>query len=143
MTQATIQERADAVVREFAALDDWVARYRHLVALGEAMAGSASGLRTPDHAIPGCEYEVWIRAECDPAGDVLRLEADSDAKITRGIAVLIVRVLDGQPPSAVASAELDFLDTIGLRSHLSARRSTGLEAMVHWIRRRALECVGG
>ncbi|MFW6206062.1 MAG: SufE family protein [Gemmatimonadota bacterium] len=143
MSRTSIRERAEAVVAEFAALDDWVERYRHLVALGDAMARSGDGIRTAEHAIPGCEYDVWVRADYDACEGVLRLEADSDAKITRGIAALIVRVLDGQPPAVVASAELDFLDTIGLRAHLSARRATGLDAMVHWIRRRARACGNG
>jgi cysteine desulfuration protein SufE len=139
MTASTIQERGEAIVAEFSRLEDWVARYRHLVALGEAMPGSDGSLRCEEHAIPGCEYAVWIRAEYDAVAGVLRFQADSDAKITRGIAALILRVVNGQPPSAVESAELGFLDAIGLRGHLSARRSTGLDAMVHWIRRRARE----
>lgn len=134
----SIQEREKAIVAEFDALEDWVARYRHLVALGDAMA-DGTGVRTEAHAIPGCEYDVWIRAEYDAEADALFFRADSDAKITRGIAALILRVLDGQPPSVVVKAELGFLEDIGLRSHLSARRNTGLEAMVHWIRERARE----
>lgn len=142
MAAETIEERAAGIVAEFAALEDWVARYRHLVALGEAMV-AGEGVRSEAHAIPGCEYDVWIRADYDPSSHTVQLTADSDAKITRGIAALIVRVLDGQPPEAVASAELEFLDTIGLRGHLSARRSTGLEAMVHWVRERARACGNG
>ncbi|MDX1673715.1 MAG: SufE family protein [Longimicrobiales bacterium] len=143
MGTGTIEERAEAVVAEFSELEDWVARYRHLVQLGDAMVASDPDLRVESHAIPGCEYDVWIRADYDPAAHRLLLQADSDAKITRGIAALIVRVLDGQSPEAVESAELEFLTTIGLRSHLSARRSTGLDAMVHWIKRRARECRNG
>lgn len=139
MASRTMEERAESIVAEFSGLEDWVARYRHLVSLGESMPGSDGSLRSEEYAIPGCEYAVWIRAEYDAAVGVLHFEADSDAKITRGIAALILRVVNGQPPSAVASAELGFLDAIGLRAHLSARRSTGLDAMVHWIRRRARE----
>lgn len=143
MPSDTIQERAEGIVREFSDLEDWVARYRHLVALGAAIPEVGNGMRTEEHAIPGCEYDLWLRAEYDPDGDALYFEADSDAKITRGIAALIIRVLNGQSPAAVEAAELEFLDTIGLRGHLSARRSTGLAAMIHWIKRRARECRNG
>ncbi len=136
-------ERAAEIVAEFSEMEDWVARYRHLVELGEAMAEANGEVRAEAHAIPGCEYDVWIRAEYDAAVDVLRFEADSDAKITRGIAALILRVVNGQPPEAVEAAELEFLDAIGLRGHLSARRATGLDAMVHWIRTWAREAKGG
>jgi cysteine desulfuration protein SufE len=143
MPSDTIQDRAEGIIREFSALEDWVARYRHLVALGEAIPAVGDGMRTEEHAIPGCEYDLWVRAEYDPERDAFYFEADSDAKITRGIAALILRVLNGQPAAAVEAAEFEFLDTIGLRGHLSARRSTGLEAMIHWIKRRARECRNG
>jgi cysteine desulfuration protein SufE len=142
MAMETMQERAAEIVAEFSELEDWVARYRHLVALGEAMVADGE-VRAEAYAIPGCEYDVWIRAAYDAEAGVLHFQADSDAKITRGIAALILRVVNGQPPAAVASADLAFLDAIGLRGHLSARRATGLDAMVHWIRTRAREVGNG
>ena len=143
MATESIADRTEAIVEEFSRLDDSVARYRWLVELGDAMADAGAGIRSEANAIPGCEYDVWIRADYDAEADVLRLQADSDARITRGIAALIVRVLDGQPPAVVESADLGFLDDMGLRAHLSARRSTGLDAMVHWVKRRARECRNG
>ena len=62
MAADTIEERAASIVGEFSELEDWVDRYRHLVELGEAMPRAGGGLRLERHAIPGCEYDVWIRA---------------------------------------------------------------------------------
>jgi cysteine desulfuration protein SufE len=56
--------------------------------------------------------------------------ADSDAIITRGIVALLVRVLNDQPPAAVAASDLAFLDRIGMKEHLSPTRKNGLDAMV-------------
>ena len=76
MTTRTIEERAAEIVAEFSGLDDRVARYRHLVSLGDAMPGADGAVRSEAHAIPGCEYDVWIRAEYDAEADVLRFEAE-------------------------------------------------------------------
>jgi cysteine desulfuration protein SufE len=42
----------------------------------------------------------------------------------------MVRVLSDAPASDIATADLTFLDDIGLHSHLSPTRSNGLQAMV-------------
>jgi cysteine desulfuration protein SufE len=56
--------------------------------------------------------------------------ADSDAIITKGIIGLLIRVLNNEDPKAVATAELRFIDEIGLHEHLSPTRSNGLASMV-------------
>jgi len=84
--------------------------------------------KTPDHLIPGCQSQVWLHAELND-GRVL-FTADSDAIITKGIIALLVRVLSGQKPEDIATADLYFIDKIGLREHLSPTRSNGLVSMV-------------
>ncbi len=41
-----------------------------------------------------------------------------------------MRVLNDQPPAAVAASDLAFLDRIGMKEHLSPTRKNGLDAMV-------------
>jgi cysteine desulfuration protein SufE len=139
MGEPSLSLRAEAIVRDFLKLEDQVARYRHLVAMGEAMPRIAPEERRKEDYIPGCVYDIWIQAEYDPDRGVLHFRADSDAKITRGLAALILKVLDGQPPRVIAEADLAFLERIGLRSHLSVQRGNGLAAMVEQIRGRARE----
>lgn len=136
-TTDTIEERAERIIEEFSTVDDSIERYRRLVAMGEAMPRLAAEHRTDANRLPGCQYGLWVRVRYDAAANVLGFEADSDAKITRGLAALIVRVLDGQSPQAVLDADLEFLDTIGVREHLSVHRNNGLSAMVEAIRARA------
>lgn len=133
----TVDERVRQIVEEFSDLEDSIERYRYLVALGEGMPRLPDAERTESDRLPGCQYGVWIRIAYDPERDVLRFRADSDAKITRGLAALLIRVLDEQPPAVVADADLGFLDAIGLRGQLSSHRSSGLSAMIHAMRDRA------
>ena len=68
----------------------------------------------------------------------MRLQADSDAIIVKGIISMLVRVLDGATPQEVLDADLYFIERIGLRDHLSPTRSNGLLAMVKQIRAYAI-----
>jgi cysteine desulfuration protein SufE len=127
------------IVREMATLGDAMARYEYLIAQGDSLPAPDAGLRTEAHAVPGCQVGVWIRA--DLVDGRLRLSADSDARINRGMVALLLRVLDGRTPAEILAAELFFLDRTGLSTHLSPARANGLAAMVQRIRGRARECV--
>ncbi len=135
----TIDERAQEVVEEFAFFPDWMTRYEHLIELGKAIPPIAEAHKTDAHRIHGCQAQVWVRADAD--GDRVHFTGDSDAMITKGLAALLIRVLTDQPPAAVATARLDFLDAIGLEDHLSPTRKNGLHAMVQQMKQRALTYV--
>jgi cysteine desulfuration protein SufE len=129
--ESSIRQAQDRVIAEMAELDGHLGRYEYLVRLGRKLE-SPEGIRADQHVVPGCQSRVWIRAETENGR--LRLYADSDATITRGIIALLLRVLDGHPPRDVAQAELYFLEETGLGAHLSPSRANGLVAMVKQIR---------
>ncbi|MBR1551836.1 MAG: SufE family protein [Muribaculaceae bacterium] len=133
---ATINELQDEIIEEFEGLDDWMDRYAYIIDLGNAMPALDEQYKTPDNLIDGCQSRVWLQA--DMVDGTLKLQADSDALIVKGIVSMLVRVLDGQPPHDILEADLYFIDRIGLHDHLSPTRSNGLVAMVKKIRSYAL-----
>jgi cysteine desulfuration protein SufE len=136
-SMAAVQE---AIVAEMAGLDDPLRKYEYLVSTGRALEDPGESIRQQGHAVPGCQSQVWIRAELQDGR--LRLQADSDAMITRGIIALLLRVLDGRTPAEILAADLFFLDRTGLQAHLSPSRANGLANMVREIRNRAEAAAG-
>lgn len=134
MAQGTVRERSEEIAREFQQLDGWMERYKYLVELGDELAGLDPEHRDEEHYVHSCQYDLWLRADYDEDERVLRFAADSDARITRGLAALLIRVLDGQPPDSVAEAELAFLEETGLADQLSSQRENGLNGMVERMR---------
>jgi len=122
----------EEIIAEMSDLEDWLSKYQYLVARGRELRVAGDAIRKEEYAIAGCQSSVWIRAEMEDG--CVRLAADSDAMITRGIIALLLQVLDGRPPRKVAGADLFFLDRTGLRTHLSPARANGLAAMVQRIR---------
>ncbi len=133
-----LDEVQAAIVEEMAALADSMARYEYLIAQGDALPRPDDALRADEHAVPGCSVAVWIRAEL--VDGRLRLAADSDARINRGMVALLLRVLDGRTPAEILAADLFFLDRTGLRAQLSPSRANGLAVMVRRIRSCAQAC---
>ncbi len=134
--QATIEDRARAVVEEFALFDNWMGKYEYLIDLGKSIPEIEDEYKTDDYKIRGCQSQVWIRPEMRDG--LLYYKGDSDALITKGLVALLLRVLSGQPPQAVAEADLSFLDDIGMKEHLSPTRKNGLASMMKQLKLYAL-----
>jgi len=76
---------------------------------------------------------VWMRGRA--VDGALRFETDSDAVITKGIAALLIDVVNGHTPAEIAGADLYMVQRLGLEEHLSATRANGLRAMLERIRK--------
>jgi cysteine desulfuration protein SufE len=116
------------IVDEFQVFDDWMDKYNFLIELGKELPVIDPRYKTRDFLIEGCQSKVWLHPEFD--GKIITFTADSDAIITRGIVSLLIKVLSGRTPPEIISADLYFIDKIGLRQNLSPTRSNGLLSMV-------------
>tara|TARA_B100000795_G_scaffold168208_1_gene126650 strand:+ start:1272 stop:1688 length:417 start_codon:yes stop_codon:yes gene_type:complete len=124
----TIQEIQEEIIDEFNMFDDWMQKYDYLIELSKDLPTINESLKVDVNLIKGCQSKVWLHASKDL--DVISFTADSDAIITKGIVALLVRVFDGQKAKDILENELYFIDTIGLKEHLSMTRSNGLVSMI-------------
>ena len=132
----SINELQDEVIAEFSDLDDWMDRYQLLIDLGNEQTPLDEKYKTDQNLIEGCQSRVWLQAD-EVDGKVI-FQAESDALIVKGIIALLIKVLSGHTPEEILSADLYFIDRIGLKEHLSPTRSNGLLAMVKQMRMYAL-----
>ena len=132
----TINEIQDEIIQEFADFDDWMDRYQLLIDLGSSQPKLDDKYKTEQNLIDGCQSRVWLQA--DMKDGLLHFQAESDALIVRGIVALLVRVLSDHTPEEILGADLYFIESIGLREHLSPTRSNGLLAMLRQMKLYAL-----
>lgn len=132
----TIQEIQDEIIEEFALFDNKDDRYTYIIELGKKLAPYPEAYRTEDFLIKGCQSKVWIKPEVK--GSSVLFYGDSDSTLVKGIVSLLIRVLSGQPARDVATADLYFIDRIGMKQMLSMNRSNGLAAMVKQMKLYAL-----
>ena len=128
----TIKEIQNEIVDEFSMFDDWMQRYEYIIDLGKNLPLIKEEFKTEDNIIKGCQSKVWLQASLQENGTV-KLEADSDAIITRGLVALVVGVFNEETPDDILKANIHFMNDIGLVSNLSQTRSNGLAAMVKQI----------
>ena len=132
----TINERQDEIIEEFSMVDDWMDRYSMLIELGQEQEPLNEGEKTEQNLIDGCQSRLWLL--CDEKDGLLYYRAESDALIVKGIVALLISVFNGHTPQEILQADLYFIDSIGLREHLSPTRSNGLLSMLKQMRMYAL-----
>lgn len=132
----SINEIQDEIIEEFQELDDWMDRYQLLIDMGSEQEPLPEKYKTEQNLIDGCQSRVWLQA--DLIDGLVHFQAESDALIVKGIVTLLLRVLNDQTPEDILSADLYFIEQIGLREHLSPTRANGLSAMLKQMRMYAL-----
>ena len=132
----TIQEIGNQIVEEFQSFDDWMDKYNYVIEMGRECPMIDEKHKVDNNLIVGCQSRVWLSAEYVDGKIIFK--ADSDAVITKGIAYLLIRALSGQTPQDIIDANLDFVEKIGLKEHLSPTRSNGLLAMIKQMKLYAL-----
>lgn len=124
----SIKEIQKEILEEFEMFEDWIQKYEYLIDLGKDLPSIDAKYKLEENLITGCQSRVWLYAE--KKNEKIIFSADSDAIMTKGIVALLIRVLSNQNGNDIANANLDFINKIGLKEHLSATRANGLLSMI-------------
>jgi cysteine desulfuration protein SufE len=131
-----IKDIQEEIVDEFSMFDDWMERYEYIIELGKNLPLIKEEFKTEDNLIKGCQSKVWLKGEQND--DTIVFTADSDAILTKGIIAILIRTFSNQSAKDILDADMDFIDKIGLKEHLSPTRANGLVSMIKNIKMYAL-----
>lgn len=123
-----IKEIEQELIDDFAMFETWEDKYEYLIDLGKKLSPLNEAFKKEEYKIKGCQSSVWIHSfEKD---GLIFFEGDSDAVIVKGLVSMMIMVFSGQKPGTIVGSDLEFLNTIGLSSHLAQTRSNGLRSMI-------------
>ncbi|MEY3245314.1 MAG: hypothetical protein RL253_470 [Bacteroidota bacterium] len=123
-----IKEIEQELVDDFAMFETWEEKYEYLIDLGKKLAPLNEEFKKEEYKIKGCQSSVWIHSF--EKNGLIFFEGDSDAVIVKGLVSMMIMVFSGQKPTTIVGSNLEFLNTIGLSSHLAQTRSNGLRSMI-------------
>ncbi len=126
-----IQELQQSIVKEFSQFENWENKYSHLIEIGKN-CHIDDKYTTDQYKVKGCQSSVWMFAEIKDGK--IYFYADSDAAIVRGLVALLLKVYSGRTPEEVIHTPPDFLEELGLKTHLSQTRASGLASMIKQMR---------
>lgn len=134
--QRTIEEIEKEITEEFSLFDSWDDKYEYIIDLGKKLPPLEDQYKIDENRVRGCQSTVWLVADYRE-GKVF-YKAESDAVIVKGLISMLIRVLSGQSPDDIIAAKLNFIQQIGMTTHLAQTRSNGLLAMVKQMKNFAL-----
>lgn len=121
----------------FEDLEEWDERYDFIIDLGRELPAIDAQLQTEENIVKGCMSTVWMVTEIETGGgtEILKIQADSDSIIVKGLIVLLLAFYNDMSPAEVAAADVEsYLANLGLNQHLSPQRRNGLFSMVKQLR---------
>jgi cysteine desulfuration protein SufE len=126
----------DRIVQSMEGCRSWEERCRFLIGLGRTLRPLPPEEQTEENRVQGCLSKVWVKAQRAPESPVLlRLEADSDAAIVKGLVALLIAAYSGRTAAEILAFDVrELLTRLDLQNQLSPSRSNGLFSMVERIR---------
>jgi len=132
----SIEEIENEIVEEFSLFDSWDDKYEYIIDLGKRLEPLEDKYKIDENKVRGCQSTVYLVA--DHKDDKIVYKADSDSMIVKGLISMLIRVLSNQSPDDIINARLDFINKIGMMSHLAQTRSNGLLSMVKQMKNYAI-----
>ena len=123
----SIQEIEADIIEEFSLFDAWDEKYEYIIDMGKKLPKLDEKYKLDENKVKGCQSTVWLVAEMENGN--LIFKADSDAIIVKGLISMLIRVLSNHTPDEIIEAKLEFIQKIGMTSHLAQTRSNGLFSM--------------
>ncbi len=136
-TRIGVEPDANSIRQQFAAANGWENQYRLIIQLGKLLPTLPAEWQQEAFRLKGCESQAWLKGEKSKDG-CWHFACDSDARIVRGLIVIVLAVLNHQSADAIQAFDMDaYFSELGLEKHLSPSRGNGLRAIVLAIREQA------
>ncbi|TPE55384.1 SufE family protein [Maribrevibacterium harenarium] len=101
------------------------ATFKELVNLSKQLARLSESDKTEDNKVKGCESAVWLIEHQE--NGVCTFQADSDAKLMRGVLMVILSLVNGYSKAELQRRDLVAeLGEFNLSSYLTSSRTNGI-----------------
>jgi len=132
----SVNDQAASLREDVTFLDDWEARFAHLIDLGKALPPLRPEEYSEENKVRGCSSQVWLVADPSPdAPGALRFRGASDAMIVAGLVAMLLHLFSDQQPDDILTFDAPaFFKEIGIADALTPQRSNGLASMLARIR---------
>lgn len=127
----------ERTIQAFEMMPNWQERYRLIIDMGRKLPPLPESDYVDGNLLEGCMSQVWLTAELDDSRDppALRMRADSDSQIVRGLIAIVFEVFNNRPPGEILDTDIESVfQRLELEQHISPGRRNGLSSMVRRVR---------
>lgn len=135
----TCLAKQEEVKKLFASCQSKEEIYQKIIDLGRAYQQADQKYATEENRVQGCQSVMYLHSFDDE--DRLCFAVISDALISLGLAVLLIKVYSGETPEAILKTPPTYLKEIGVAGSLSPGRAMGLASLFKKMHAEALKRV--
>jgi len=121
-----LAEKQQRLLDDLLAIPDAQERLAAIVARAKRAPALTPAERTATNRVPACTSAVWLVATIDPAMRRLRVRADADSPLVKGLVALLCELYDNTEPVEAATFYPDLLEKLHIAQNLSPTRRNGL-----------------
>ncbi len=130
-TAIALKNIGDTQLPELRKIKEWQSKYRVLMTLGKELPAFDSKWQQDEFLVQGCESKTWLIHYQDPLTKQHFWAFDSEARIVKGLIILILAQVNGFTCEELASATPELLlNELQLQQNISQSRTNGLLAVL-------------
>lgn len=137
MNLTSCLQKQESLKKTFLSCSSVEERYKKIIELGSTLSVFDPSLKTSKHRIHGCQSEMFLHTQYKDS--LLIFQADSDALISKGLAVLLISVYSYEPPEVVLTCPPNYLSDLSIPQSLSPSRSNGLSSLFLRMKQEAIK----
>ena len=123
----------EQLLTDFSRNKGWDKQYRLIIQLGKKLPVMNEAEKTEKNKITGCESLAWCIIEEE--GNIFNFKMDSNTRVVKGLMMILVIIFQYKSSEEIANVDINSLfEQLGLLSHLSPSRTSGLLAIVDKIK---------
>ena len=115
-------------------IEDWEDRYKYIMDLGKSLDPLSDDDYGKTNKVDGCASQVWLIINEEEVNEktILKLKADSDSFLVKGLLAIIISIFSGKTPSNILEINYNNeLEKLNLKENISQQRSNGLTAVIN------------
>lgn len=128
----TICETEKYYLEQFAQIEDEFDKYTWMMCLAGRLPKARKDLCREENLLKDCQSRVWFMLYFEDGK--IRLEADSDTLIVKGILYMLTELFDGRTPEEILESEITLFERLDVESVLSGERKAGMAALTGKVR---------
>ena len=124
----------ETIIEDFKFFDDWEDRYKYIMDLGKSLDPLSDDDYGKTNKVDGCASQVWLIINEEEVNEktILKLKADSDSFLVKGLLAIIISIFSGKTPSNILEINYNNeLEKLNLKENISQQRSNGLTAVIN------------
>ena len=119
----------EQVIAQMQQFSSWEDKYRFIIGLAKTLPVMDDKDKQQALAVQGCESQVWLSWQ--QQGDRYHFQADSDARIVKGLIALVLIAVEGKSKADILAFDFDgYFSQLALLTQLSSSRVEGVQAII-------------